>query len=367
MRVFSKHIPLVFGLLILVAGCKETPLPPVVIEEPVFFVKGTVGGETVEINAGKDDYYLFTDFEQDTAGLYTFRSELSAPGKPAVMLSLNSQTRAGQGASVDPSEAFRETSYPFAVSDSVLVGYNVSFKADAPGATNIEWRLKNTDRGSGAEIMRYYNLAETDSFSVELLTVSPGNCRSVLQERVAIPKPDCHLDFEYKPSRESGKRLEFEVKSPLAPASLTWIFNGLPVRGGRTIVHDFSSRGIFRTCVEQDNCKAQRCKNVIAGNAGGCPANFSYETEEVYKALLLQPGEIVLEWRDENGRIFSTKARPQPSDSYFRLSMRESYEQNTLGDPTEKMQLDIRCRAYSGSDSLLIELNEVHWAFAYPE
>lgn len=367
MRLFLKHIPLVLGLLILVAGCKETPLPSEVIEEPVFFAKGLVGGEPVDLSAGKNDYFLHTEFLQDTSGLYAFRSSLSAPDKAALFIRMNNQTASNPGDPVDPSQVFLESDYPYAAPDSVLRGYTVSFKASAPDGDQFTWRLNRNNRATGAEISRFFPTAEADSFTVELLSVNNQGCRSLLRERVSVPKPDCAVDFEYKPSRRSGKLLEFEVRSNLAPANLTWIFNNQRIRGGRAIAYEFSSRGIFRACVEQDNCKAQTCKNVIAGNAGGCPVNFTYETEEVFKAGLPQPGEITLQWRDENGRFFSTGAKKQPAGSYLRLSSPEAYEANSAGDATRKMQLDIRCWAYNGSDSLLIELDEVSWAFAYPE
>jgi hypothetical protein len=184
---------------------------------------------------------------------------------------------------------------------------------------------------------------------------------------VSIPKPSCLVDFDYRPSSTSGKRLEFEVKDILSPANLTWTFNNQRVRGGRAIAYDFPSRGVFRACVEQDNCKAQRCKNVRAGNAGGCPVNFTYETTEVFRVGLPQPGDITLQWRDASGRLFTTRPKKQPSGSYFRLSNRQAFQNNNAGNPTEKMQLDIRCWAYNGSDSVLVELDDVSWAFAYPK
>lgn len=365
----SKSIISLLGLLIVlsVVSCVETPLPPEDVDDPVFFAKGLVDGQTVEMNAGDDGYFLSTRFLQNAEGVYVFRSELLADNKSGLSIFIQDKQSRSQAAAVIPEEAFSEGNYRFRFRDSVLEGYNVEFVSEAPAASQVLWTLNNGVRSTDAVVNKFYPTSETDSFTVVLRITTGRNCLSFLQERIEIPKPDCYTEFSYESSPLSGRTLQFSVAPNIATNSLLWNFNGSPVRGGRQVNYTFPSRGVFQACVEQDNCKAQRCKNVISGNADGCPVNFTYTTTPVYKVDTVGLGEVMVAWTDANGRIFSTRNQAQNQDSRFVLSNRSDYEVNDQGDATQQMNLDIRCWVYNGNDSLLLELNEVHWAFAFPE
>src|SRR2546422_980542 len=65
----------IFSLLIL-AGCKKNyPVvqPPA---KPEFTFYGTIAGEGVTMEAGNNDYYMFTSFALDANGVYEYKGEM---------------------------------------------------------------------------------------------------------------------------------------------------------------------------------------------------------------------------------------------------------------------------------------------------
>src|SRR5206468_1427529 len=61
--------------VILLAACKKeypAPKPPA---KPEFTFNGTIGNDAVALEAGKDDYYMFTSYALDANGVYEYTGE----------------------------------------------------------------------------------------------------------------------------------------------------------------------------------------------------------------------------------------------------------------------------------------------------
>ena len=75
MKNVSQFIFLSF-LFAGIGSCKkETPNPQ--SNPPVFYFKGNVGTGTVDLEAGENNYYMYSNFNQDANNVYNFNGTLS--------------------------------------------------------------------------------------------------------------------------------------------------------------------------------------------------------------------------------------------------------------------------------------------------
>src|SRR5947207_14857 len=60
-----------------IAGCKkeEYPAPPPPPSPPTFYFNGSIDGKPLNIQAGENNYYMFTSYSLDS-GVYSFKGEL---------------------------------------------------------------------------------------------------------------------------------------------------------------------------------------------------------------------------------------------------------------------------------------------------
>src|ERR1700752_1765204 len=59
-------------LVLFVFGCKKEHAPSPTTGTPVFYFNGTIGGVSTSINAGLNNYYMYSSYTQDTNHVYNF-------------------------------------------------------------------------------------------------------------------------------------------------------------------------------------------------------------------------------------------------------------------------------------------------------
>src|SRR6218665_3920050 len=124
------HIGVTILLLAGAASCKKKEYPDsVTTNEAVFFFNGTVRDSLVDIGAGINDYYMYSYYNQDSAGVYSFTGHLkkvactdNCPASLIITLRDNKQLPQG---SVTTADAFTPGDHPFADNNPE---YNVTFQ-----------------------------------------------------------------------------------------------------------------------------------------------------------------------------------------------------------------------------------------------
>ncbi len=64
-------------LICIFLSCGKTELPTPIVGEPIFFFDGQLGGVAKKINAGDNDFYLFTEFSKDDDSVFSFTGRLA--------------------------------------------------------------------------------------------------------------------------------------------------------------------------------------------------------------------------------------------------------------------------------------------------
>src|SRR4051812_41017881 len=121
----SRLAYLLSALLLLgvTGSCKKKKYPPSVIDnDPVYFANMTVDNDAVSIKAGEDDFYMYSDLKQDSAGVYNFIARLANTGcngcGPALQIQINDFQTSAPGGNMFADSTLRVKRFSYYVKGS---------------------------------------------------------------------------------------------------------------------------------------------------------------------------------------------------------------------------------------------------------
>src|SRR5580692_6816071 len=135
MKTFRKivHTALLSVLLI---TCKKEETPPnAVLGQPVFSFNGTINSQNVSLEAGVNNYYMYSSFAQDSVAsdsvVYSFIGNLqsTATNKNSIQISIDDYKISVKNTSVARhiDTSFSRLTYYYYKPDNDTTGYNVTF------------------------------------------------------------------------------------------------------------------------------------------------------------------------------------------------------------------------------------------------
>ncbi len=368
---------LIYLLLSLVClGSCERPSVPGEQEDAVFFFKGVIGGNLVEISAGDHSYFMRTSFSEDTLNIRSFTGELGnrecvgkdqCPGQLQISIR-ERKVENGLHPSVD--ECLKVQSYFFrGPPEYLFTSYKATFSSrSTPIGINHLWDFGDGSIPSTLLNPVHYYVNEADSIvNPSLVVSSGGGCSSV----ISFP-----INFT------SGCKVDFNVSYNSAIGRLTWTF----IPGvGRTELWDFGNGymiegpnnlpptdSVFTSCLESTDafgCISYKCKNVVLDTQKvDCVSNFDVSTEIVVTEDVRDYSEVTVNWNNQSGKKYSSTKFQQPENSSFRIISVEDYitDQNNNSTKRITVQFDVRLFGDSESDYLDVVTEKSIFAIAYP-
>ncbi|MEX0968442.1 MAG: PKD domain-containing protein [Bacteroidia bacterium] len=361
MKIYS----FVLLLIALLSGCRENDLPQPQNGDPVFFVKGMINGNQMEITAGEHDYYMFTSHGRDTHQVISFTGEfrkLNCSSNCPGTLTITIRDKQAGGL-LDIEQALAPGDYPFR---SPLPSYVVQFMADTlkMGQGYYNWDFGDNTFSQEASPLHVFNIVDPQRqvFPVTLTITNSVGCISSITNIIDFANRNCHTYFDHDPPNSSIVSF-FSYPTGSDPVRHVWSVGGTVFSNDPNPVHDFRQPGVYEVTLEvmdSINCLStySRNVNVLTQN---CAANFTY-------TLLNAPdfSKVTITWIDENGKIYSSGIRAQPAQSYFRVLNSEKYEINENQQPTMKLSVQFDGWLYSDTDSIKFEDFSGEIGVAYP-
>ncbi|GAB4416588.1 MAG: hypothetical protein OHK0039_26090 [Bacteroidia bacterium] len=366
------------GIGLLAAGCKLQDLPPVSEGEPVFFAEGTWDSTPRRIEAGREGYYMDTDYGYDDQML-VLAGGLQPAGCTACTSTLHLNIRnyrtALPGQEIDLDSALRAGSYPWyrqggAPGSEV---FRVSFYNESPSGSTQQysWDFGDGTHATGPNPTHDYTDSSLLAAMVCLDALDGTGCTTTICNEVALNEAPCAVDFVHV--RYPGNSY-VEFRSTVTgqpPYTFEWSFgDGTTATLGNPGYY-YSAPGLYTACLtvrDAQGCVASLCKN-IAADPAYCEHNFSYEVLRTSIPDTLQRSAVTLRWTDADGRQYSSAAGDQGAASYFELLGREAYEPDADGRQTQLLRLRFACTLYEIGGTGRIDLREVDavMAVAHPD
>lgn len=370
----------IFWLLIsgsvLWSGCREKPLPDEVFGTPDFFISTEVDGEPVEIKAGIDDYYMGTSFSRDQFDINSFHgifSRLNCPQCPEELevIIRDSKPRA-TGEDVIISEAFSPGSFDFYQDKGANKQiFRVSFTNESGGQgpdPSYNWNFGDGTTSVSENPVHDYTDTTLATANVCLETLDPSGCTTTICNEIDFTAPGCQIDFTHELDENISYVTFFAKASGKAPFKYRWAFgDGFSATLGNP-GYFYGTPGLYTVCLtvtDADGCESSICKNVAA-DPQYCEHNFSYIVEKTTTPEPIQPSTVTINWRDGEGKKFSSAGEEQPIESYFEILEEEPYRNNEKGEKVRKLRVRFSCDLWYDGQKIAIKDAEGWIGVAYP-
>lgn len=351
--------------MILMFGCKDKEIIPPQESDPVFKVSGKVDGSSVEISAGKDDYYMFTSYHLGPDNVHTFTGDLKPVNctncKEALKIEIRDN---GFSNNFNVNDALAPGDYAF-ISENP-VGYKVTLTAEPEGIPpyTFFWNADNIQQQSISPTMEFF-FKEEKKYNISLTITYGDSCSSTITNEIDLAS-SCSAGFELK--LDSGIRdiAIFKAYNIDQFTKYTWEVNNAIISNKPSDTYTFPKPGIYEFCLTVDSagCTAKYCRKIEAISRT-CVTNFRYKISPP-NSDTLNFSSVKITWIDKNGDQYTTGFR-QSANDYFRILDSEDYKSDIKGNPTRKLNLEFNCTVYNSiGDSLQLQDFRGIIGVAYP-
>ena len=360
---------LVIGLIFLGACNKQ--LPPEEKSEAVFYVKGNLGGKSINVRAGDNQVYMLPRFEDDSLGIRSFTGiignvgcvgDVSCPGQ--IRISIREKEIGSEGrASIE--QNLQVQNYQFRGQPEYLfTSYKATFiSRSTPSSVTHIWDFGDGTNSNDINPVHYY-LRESDSVVTTSLWVSSNGCNNSVSYETRFLAP-CDVDFT--PKRNNNGGISWSPKPKVDRRELWDLTNGYLPLDGNNLFPDTDS--IFTACVQSTDtitgCVSYKCKNVVLDTQlVNCVANYDVVKETIVSEDVRDYSEATISWENEQGKKYSSIKYAQPDWANFNIVSLDDYLMDNQGNPTKRVTVYFRVRLYGDSESDYMDFQSDESVFA---
>lgn len=364
--------------LLTLTRCKAPEDPVLPTDGAVFSLTGTVNGQPLDIQAGENGYYMYTEYVHNPAdSLYRFVGRLEKAGctncgKSVEILLADAQP----SINTQPANmalALQNSSYSYANQKAYLTKkYILEFTAEGNGYTNPEYLW---DFGGG--VANSTTIANPTVVFPDSVTRTV--CLTITDKITLCSKTICN----------TVKPFDVDLGDSLVPnfyytVGKTIIFNNISTAtgffwelgDGKTSVaynpeYLYPKEGTYTVCLTTtvNGISRRLCKNVnFKDPSFSCMAGFSYKNPTLNTTPAKQNSQIIVRYTDDNGDVYVSNKQAQPAGSFFNLQSHTPYQNNEKGEKTRRLAVTFTCRVYSTTTTSYKDLviTAGHVGIAYP-
>lgn len=369
------NITLCIGMIVLIGSCKKKDLPVNQTDTPEFYVTGNIDGKSITINAGDDNYYMYSATDFVDGGVTTYKGELktefctvSCP--QSFVLVLRNEKESAEQIVGEP--LLRKGPMPYTninAGNEYLVQFNPEESYTSKAVqVDYEWDFGDGTK-SKEKTPTHIFTGEKSSYNVTLHVSTSKGCESIINNRIYISSGSpATADFQITQDK-NALYLQPELEEIQAENYL-WEFEGGNTASTRDVdYHINPKKGIEKVCLtvtDKSGKKSQRCKNLILEERYAfCAANFTYQSESRSDPNGdLQLGTAHIQYTDENGVVFFSRPATIANDSFEILSVEDYEENNVDGLPTKKVTFRISNTTLTSIEGKTIDVKNVTGSLA---
>ncbi len=373
-----KHLQgiLILALLAL-AACKKLDVEPPPEGTPVFSVNAVIDGSAKSWVAGEQDYYLFTGFEQDTAGFFTFWGRLekepcsnvacgekiafyfndlapSPSGQPDIEAALYP----GNHPFMNPNGL--DTIWTYDTTTTYLLTLDASPSLTAPNdVPNFSWNFPNTTPLFGNTVS--ISLAQAPQNMPVTLTMQSGNdsCFSSQTQSVFLLSPvqptpcQVFLDTLTNPGTPFPVALKAVV---LGQSPFAYQWNTGSTQASIPLMNMAPFTQIQVSVTDAEGCLATAGGQVPGPTGSFCSARFNWslsvqtaiDSSFTVVSQPFLPGGVRVVYTDDSGMEWSSANGLQlAANAGFQILSVESFDENENGQPTMKLNVKFQATLWN--------------------
>ncbi len=359
-------------LILLVLACQKKKYPESVIEgAPVFSMKAIINNQSVSIIAGINDYGNFNSFVQDSNSIYNFYSELkqvncsgTCPNSLSIQINDSKISATNAPVIIDSVLSLKNYDYLRGTNPNT---YTASFSSSFNKPIGaILWDFGDGTTSTNANPTHVFR---NGRYNVSLKIQSQNGCESAVNMPFKFSSNSYSNSVKITESNISSTTKQFNANlTGLAAQNYKWSFGDGTFSNLPNPTHNYTNGGSYPVelrVINVNNDTLIAKYNVVTQNdVSSCATNFfatALQGIPNTKGL----SNVVVNWRDANGVLYSSNNPLQPNSSTFEIVSIDNFENNSNNELTKKIKIKFTCRVYNGSNSLLIKDAEAIMAISY--
>jgi len=361
------------GIMLFMAYCKKKEItPPTVSGAPLFYFNGTINGSPTNIQAGVNDYYMFTSYTLDSNGIYDYTGELKpstcTSNCPSSLKIYIKDYRKYATAPTDIDSTLTPGYYSFATPAGKPSQFSIQFYDTLYNGTASTYAWNFGDNNLSTQHKPPHVYLHPGAYYVSLNTQSTTACSSSITNEIVFGQTGNLVQLSFAPSSVGDTLKLASTVGGLSPFKYHWDFGDGHTADTAAPVykHVYAAPGVYQIALTRtdaiDTVEVAR-RNFPIAPVTSC---YNYFTPNLPTPLAnpMNMADVKIEWRDAAGNLYTTYNNSQPFNSMFKIVSVTNYKNNNSGQPTKMIHARVTCTLYNGSSSTLFT-GDITFSVAY--
>lgn len=358
---------------LLICSCKKEYPDVISNETPVFYFNGNINGSAVNIQAGINDYYMYSSFVQDANKVYNFFGDLKQTNCTSctnrIQFQINDYKTTVPNGSVVVDSSLMVKYYPIEVPGGTPNGYSVFFSPRIFSADSVQNYLWDFGDGSTSSVSNtLHTYSNSGTYNVGLAMIYSNGCTSSVYNSVKVKNinTQCMVNITGNTMIHAGDSVVLSALFGPACSSISYSWSNGGGANTITVMPTVTtSYSVVACCTSSSCCDTAAVTVTVVPPSQPCLSNFDFYIDTLNGANTFGLSNITIRWTDNTGTTYTSNNAAQPGDSYFQIASVENYSNNEMGQRTKKLHVKFKCKVFSGSNSLQINNGEAVIAVAY--
>lgn len=356
----------------LLTFCKKKELPQNTEENsPQFYFSGNVNGSFVELKAGIDEYYMYSNYSQDQNGVYHFIANLKKTNcntcLNSISIELNDHRKSNLNGISGADSAFVFKYYPIISGSPLPMLFTAQFYSIFNhAATSYLWNFG--DGSTSASQYPTHTFRGAGEYNVCLTVQDTDYCSNSICniQKIGNMGADCITSINASSTATQSATFTHSTLG-LPPYNFLWNFGDGATSNSPIPSHSYTAQGRYSVSlrvIDSRNDTAFANLNYLTVNSTSCTTNYLMTgLNGISNPFALS--NIVIKWTDTSGNQYTSNDFAQPPTSYFKVLKAENYHDNDNGQKTKKLTVQFTCKVFNGLNSILIENAQAVIVVAY--
>jgi len=360
-------------MILFVFGCKKEHVPASTTGTPEFYFNGTVAGTAISLDAGVNNYYMYSSYVQDTNNVYNFIGDLrqttSSPNSIQIQI-LNYRVSA-PNASVNIDSALFTGIYNYygqntvttTTSTAYLVQFNSSYTNPNGTAQTYNWNFGDGTNSALANPSHLYS--QLGYYNVCLNITGSNSCSNGICDTVNLSSQTTLTCQTVITSTVQGDTITFKgiASSNFSPTNHLWDFGdgttNYDTVGNNIAIHSYNSPNVYQVSLTASDNMGHVSKakyNVATASAPvSCITNYSVSSVQTTTVSSISPnfviglGNVIVTWTDASGNVYTSKNSAQPTSSGFQIISVDNHPNNANNQRVKKLHVKFSCWVYNST------------------
>lgn len=362
---------LILTLLLFACDKKDYPKDRIESGDAAFYSELIVNGNTLKLEAGKNGYYMYSSYQQDSNGVYGFIGELknvsgSGASPNSLKIQFNDSKISAPNAASNAMSALVPGTYQF-FDATYSTSYGVEFESTYnKNAKTYFWDFGDGTTSNEANPVHYFKKPGelTSCLSIEGI----NSCNSSACQQITLGNDAFNGYISSTSVSDSSLIFSATTLGGKAPYTYLWSFGDGVTSQIASPKHIYTIGGSYPVklkLTDADSKTLQLSYNVVTGSdKSSCATNIKIKSilPSVIKYGLR---EVLVSFTDANGKVFSSFINAQANSSSFKVIAVEDFDANEHGERTKKIRVNFNCTLYSGTENITIEGTDCIICVAY--